>query len=182
MTSLLPLPKTVTASPIAEFFRQSHGDWHSLRRYYLLPDGKIQNVASFITIHFLERGSNPLRHLAQLHDLNETAMYCGAEIIWRSLDADSEQERSAGSTIIGARGATLYRDRGFATPKPVISQFYFSDPKTLCLQTEYNGSTFEEELKLVGQDYRTRQTIVSRAGKQQMITQYMEMRIQPASN
>lgn len=180
MTSLLPLPTTAKSSPIAEFFRRSHGDWHSLRRYYLLPEGKIQNVTSDITVHFLEQDSNPLRHLAQLHDLDETAMHCGVEITWRSLDADSGQERSTGSTIIGARGATLYRDRGFATPKPVISQFHFWEPTTLCLQTEYNGSTFEEELKLVGQDYRTRQTIVSRAGKQQMITQYMEMRIQAA--
>ncbi len=79
--------------------------------------------------------------------------------------------------MFGALGTILYRDRGFATPKPVTADFYFNDPKTLCLKTEYNDSIFEEELKLVGDRYRTRQTIISRAGEQQMIGQYLETRI-----
>jgi len=36
---------------------------------------------------------------------------------------------------------------------------------------------FEEELKLIGREYRTRQTIISCAGEQQMIGQYLEKRI-----
>jgi hypothetical protein len=36
---------------------------------------------------------------------------------------------------------------------------------------------FEEELKLIGENYRTRQTIISRAGEQQMIGQYLEKRL-----
>jgi hypothetical protein len=36
---------------------------------------------------------------------------------------------------------------------------------------------FEEEIKLIGEKYRTRQTIISRAGEQQMIGQYLEKRI-----
>ena len=74
-------------------------------------------------------------------------------------------------------GNILYRDRGFAISKPVTAQYYFSNPKTLCLRTEYNGSVFEEELKLIGSKYRTRQTIISRAGEQLMIGQYLENRI-----
>jgi hypothetical protein len=46
------------------------------------------------------------------------------------------------------------------------------------LRTEYQGSTFEEELKLIGKNYRTRQTIISRAGEQQMIGQYLEKRLE----
>ncbi len=79
--------------------------------------------------------------------------------------------------MFGVFGTTLYRDRGFATPKPVTAEFYFTNPETLCLKTEYQDSVFEEELKLVGHKYRTRQTIISRAGEQQMIGQYLEKRI-----
>jgi len=46
-------------------------------------------------------------------------------------------------------GDELYRDRGFATSKPVTAE-YFVNSQTMCLQTEYNGSVFEEELKLIG--------------------------------
>jgi hypothetical protein len=45
------------------------------------------------------------------------------------------------------------------------------------LRTEYNNSVFEEEIKLIGDKYRTRQSIVSRAGEQLMIGQYLEKRV-----
>ncbi|MFB2968148.1 phycobiliprotein lyase [Aerosakkonema sp. BLCC-F183] len=90
----------------------------------------------------------------------------------------TERKQSKGSTVFGALGKILYRDRGFATPKPVTAEYYFTNPKTLCLRTEYNGSVFEEELKLIGTNYRTRQSIISRAGEQLMIGQYLEKRIQ----
>lgn len=51
------------------------------------------------------------------------------------------------------------------------------DAKTMCLRTEYSGNVFEEEVKLIGNCYRTRQTIISRAGEEQMIGQYLETRI-----
>ncbi|MEL6454651.1 MAG: phycobiliprotein lyase, partial [Cyanobacteria bacterium J06623_5] len=71
----------------------------------------------------------------------------------------------------------MYRDRGFATPKPVTANFRFTDARTMILRTEYGGSAFEEELKLVGDSYRTRQTIISRAGEEIMIGQYLEKRV-----
>ncbi|MDB9379302.1 phycobiliprotein lyase, partial [Nodularia sphaerocarpa] len=88
------------------------------------------------------------------------------------------RKESQGSTLFGVLGNILYRDRGFATSKPVTAKYYFPNPKTLCLRTEYNGSVFEEELKLIGSKYRTRQTIISRAGEQLMIGQYLEKRIE----
>jgi hypothetical protein len=84
---------------------------------------------------------------------------------------------SKGRTLFGAKGNILYRDRGFATTDPVSAVVTFSNPDTMALRTEYNNSVFEEEVKLVGTRYRTRQTIISRAGEQQMIGQYLEKRI-----
>ncbi|MDI9637044.1 phycobiliprotein lyase [Geitlerinema splendidum] len=169
---------TADASLIAEFFQQSEGNWRSERRYYTLPDGEAKEMVSLISIRFLPQGSAELLHLAQLHHLSiETPLECGAYVSWESKDSVTQRKKSKGSTLFGALGEILYRDRGFATPKPVTASFFFTNPQTLCLRTEYNDSMFEEELKLVGSQYRTRQTIISRAGEQQMIGQYLETRI-----
>lgn len=178
MTSLLQLSQATAEPLIAQFFQQSAGNWRSERRYYTLPAGETKEVVSLISIRFLEQGCPELRHLARLHDLtDETIMTCGAEVLWNSEDSVTGRSQSEGSTLFGALGAILYRDRGFATSKPITADFYFTNPTTLCLRTEYKGSVFEEELKLIGQQYRTRQTIISRYGEQQMIGQYLEKRV-----
>jgi hypothetical protein len=177
VTSLLNLTQTTDASLIADFFQQSEGRWKSERRYYTLPEGETKEVVSIITIRFLVHSSPELRHLATLHGIDETLLTCGAKVLWDSHDSATGKPQSEGSTLFGAWGTKLYRDRGFATTKPVSADFYFSAPNTLCLRTEYKGSVFEEELKLIGQHYRTRQTIISRAGEQQMIGQYLEKRL-----
>ena len=183
MTSFLQITQTDGEHLIAEFFHQSQGSWRSERRYYTLPDGKTQEMVSFITIEFLEQGSEELRQLAHLHGLSdEVYLSCGAKVSWESTDSATNRKQSKGSTLFGVLGKTLYRDRGFATSKPVTAQYYFPNPKTLCLKTEYNGSVFEEELKLIGDNYRTRQSIISRAGEQLMIGQYLEKRIQSSDN
>lgn len=178
MTSFLRAPSTVDESLIASFFQRSAGEWRSERRYYTLPDGEAKEVVSQIKIRFLEQGCPELRQLAELHKMDDrSAMTCGAEVTWDSENSVSGRQESKGLTLFGALGSILYRDRGFATPKPVTADFYFTNSDTLCLRTEYKGSVFEEELKLVGQHYRTRQTIISRAGEQQMIGQYLEKRL-----
>lgn len=178
MTISLQFPQATDNALIARFFERSAGQWRSERRYYTLPDGETKEMVSLITIQFLPQGCEKLRHLAQLHQMeDETAMTCGAEVSWDSSDSVSGRRKSRGSTLFGALGDILYRDRGFATTDPVTADFYFTSPDVLCLRTEYKGSVFEEELKLVGQQYRTRQTIISRAGEQVMIGQYLEKRI-----
>ncbi len=164
---------------VIEYFQRSEGQWHSERRYYTLPEGDTQEIVTHITIKFLEQGSPELIELAQLHKLNnpETVMICGSHVSWLSQDSVLGKKQSQGSTVFGVKGSSLYRDRGFATSNPIIAEYYLSDSNTLCLRTEYNGSVFEEEIKQIGHKYRTRQTIISRAGEQKMIGQYLEKRI-----
>jgi len=160
------------------FFRKSAGNWHSNRRYYTLNNGEAQEVVSFLTLRFLEQGCAELVHLAQLHELDDkTALKFGAESTWESHYSGPSNKESKGSTVFGVLGTGLYRDRGFATSKPIIAQFSMPDAKTMRLHTDYSGSAFEEELKLIGDQHRTRQTIISRAGKEIMIGQYLEKRL-----
>jgi hypothetical protein len=178
VTSQLRITQKVEESLIAAYFRKSVGRWRSERRYYTLPDGETKEVVSLITVRFLEQGCDELLGLQQLHGLpTEMSLSCGSLVSWNSSDSVTGRKQSEDSTVFGALGDTLYRDRGFATSKPITAQFYFPNPQTLCLRTEYKGSVFEEELKLIGENYRTRQTIISRAGEQKMIGQYLEKRL-----
>jgi hypothetical protein len=161
----------------AQFFRNSVGQWSSERRYYTLPEGKVQEMVSDIQIRYLESDCPELAQLAQLHGLGTTAFTCGAEVSWNSQNSILGKQMSEGKTLFGILDGVMYRDRGFATPKPVTATLSFTNPDTMCLRTEYNGSVFEEEIRMIGSKYRTRQTVISRAGEQQMIGQYLEKRV-----
>jgi CpeS-like protein len=171
-----------TVSPhdglVAEYFQQSEGAWHSQRRYYTLKDGETQEVVSHLTVIFLPQGSPELIELAQMHELADVdSLTSGALTTWESNYIGPSPKTLSGSTLFGVVGDLLYRDRGFSTSKPVTARFQMRDSKTMCLKTEYSGSSFEEEIKLIGTNYRTRQTIISRLGEEQMIGQYLETRI-----
>lgn len=158
------------------FFKESVGSWKSRRRYYTLASGDTQEVVSDLTVHFLEGDSPELVELGDRHELS-VPMICGAKVTWESNYISPTRKPSIGSTTFGIRGDVMYRDRGFATPKPVTAKYRFVGERGMILRTEYNGSSFEEELKLVGSLYRTRQTVISRAGEEIMIGQYLETRV-----
>ena len=162
-----------------DFFRKSEGDWNSQRRYYSLnKDVEPQEVTSQLQITFLDKGAAELIELAKSHELEDTcALACGTKVVWESNYTNQNRKPVTGSTVFGIQGNILYRDRGFATPKPIIAICDFANADTMSLRTEYNSNVFEEEIKLVGTQYRTRQTIISRAGQEITIGQYLEKRI-----
>ena len=168
----------ILAEPlITAFFQDCVGDWHSERRYCQLQSGHVEEVASEISITFLEAGCDTLRHLETLHGLEEkSSLICGTQVTWESSYTGTHKKPVSGSTVFGVRGSVLYRDRGFATSQPVKANFTFRDGRTMVLKTIYGGSSFEEEIKLIGDRTRTRQTIISRAGAEIMIGQYLETR------
>lgn len=172
------LAPATPAALASQFFRESEGDWHSQRRYYTLESGETQEVTSLLTVRFIEAGSPELLQLAAMHELAPTEPFvCGSQVTWESTYIGTTKKPLTGSTVFGVRGSLLYRDRGFATSKPVTAEFHFTNPRTMCLHTEYNNSSFDEELKLIGTQYRTRQTIIVRAGQEQAIGQYLERRL-----
>ncbi|MEL7524029.1 MAG: phycobiliprotein lyase, partial [Cyanobacteria bacterium J06553_1] len=162
-----------------DFFHKSEGNWNSQRRYYSLnQDVEPQEVESELEITFLAQGASELIELAQSHQLeNLSSLVCGTKVSWTSNYTNQNRKPVVGSTVFGIQGNIIYRDRGFATPKPVIAVCSFANAETMSLRTEYNSNVFEEEIKLVGSKYRTRQTIISRAGEEITIGQYLEQRI-----
>ncbi|MEL6353463.1 MAG: phycobiliprotein lyase [Cyanobacteria bacterium J06627_28] len=176
-------PSELTASEligleerVIAFFQHSEGNWQSRRRYYTLANDETQEVVSDISIQFLEPDHAELVDLGVRHELT-VPMICGAKVTWESTYLSPSRKPSIGSTVFGIRGNIMYRDRGFATPKPVTALYKFKGDRTMTLRTEYGGSSFEEELKLIGENYRTRQTIISRSGEEIMVGQYLEKRV-----
>ncbi len=162
---------------VEDFFRQTAGRWKSERRYYTLKQEEPQEVVSYLDIEFLEPGCELLADLQQRHEL-DTPLRCGTRISWDSRYIRPEIAKPVrGSTVFGVLGETLYRDRGFATPNPVTARYSFVEPQTFRLHTEYDGAAFQEEIKLINAQYRTRQTIISRNDEAQMIIQYLEKRL-----
>ena len=162
-----------------DFFHKSAGTWNSQRRYYTLnKDVEPQEVESILNISFLPQGAPELIELAASHELEDlSALVCGTKVTWESNYTNQNRKPITGSTVFGIKGNVLYRDRGFATPKPIIAICDFPNSETMNLRTEYNANVFEEEIKLVSDKYRTRQTIISRAGEEITIGQYLEKRI-----
>jgi hypothetical protein len=180
MTISTAIPSVSVDTVVADFFQRTAGQWHSERRYYTVSKDETQEVVSFLTVRAIAQNSPELVHLAELHHLDDPALFtCGAVSTWDSNYVGPRPKKSRGSTVFGVCGTSLYRDRGFSTTKPIVAQFSMRDANTLCLRTEYNGSVFEEEIKLIGTQYRTRQTIISSEGQEQMIGQYIEKRINP---
>ncbi|MEM9213929.1 MAG: phycobiliprotein lyase [Cyanobacteria bacterium P01_F01_bin.150] len=162
---------------VKAYFQKTAGDWRSQRRYYTLKSEEVQEVESILSIQFLDQGTLELQQLAEMHALEDLGqMTSGLSITWESNYIGPSARKMKGSTVFGVWQDNMYRDRGFATKKPVLAKFKLS-ADTMILRTEYGGSRFEEEIKMVGNSYRTRQTIISRAGEEQMIGQYLERRI-----
>lgn len=178
----IPLVETLDnkiESLAVEYFLRSEGKWKSQRRYYMLDrDTEPQEVESILTVEYLDRNSPELIELAMLHCLErQDKLVCGTKVTWASNYTNRNRKASNGETTFGISGNKMYRDRGFATTKPIIATYSFTNPDTLCLRTEYQGSLFEEEVKLVGTNYRTRQTVISRAQQEVTIGQYLETKI-----
>lgn len=178
MTLSVQTPTRSTETLAERFFRKTAGSWRSVRRYYTLETGEPQEVTSWISVDYLEPGCDRLLNLARRHELDdERAFVCGSYVTWESHYESASRKPNQGSTVFGVKGDRLYRDRGFATAKPVIADFGFTRPDTLWLRSAYNNAQFEEEIKLVGDKYRTRQTIISRDGEEVVIGQYLETRL-----
>lgn len=178
MTSI-SIAQLSTEALALEFLEQSEGTWKSQRRYYTLrQETEPLEVVTDIVIRHLEQGSPELVELARLHHLeDENAILGGNAVSWVSNYIKPTRQPLEGSTVFGIIGNVLYRDRGFATEEPVTAICAMPNPTTLTLRTEYGGSVFEEEIKMINQQYRTRQTIISRAGQEIMVTQYLEKRM-----
>lgn len=135
-----------------QFFRRTCGTWTSQRRYLFAPKLKPANMTTDFT---LSEGND------------------GKFIVdWKG--------QTEGQMILTLDGDTLHRSRDYFGDGANSSRIEVIDQDCIVMRTEYNGTRFREEVRLIEEDYyRLRQTVgySLRTGQLVLAGQYFETRI-----
>lgn len=140
----------------SEWFDRTVGKWSSNRRYIYLKNNKIENIDTVFIIR-----------------KNDDGMYT---LGWNS--AIQNKEVSEGLMHVAIVGDRLMRSCGYMTEKETVCHIKMIDQNTILLETEYDGMQFREEIRLLDDDTRLRQTVGMKNGKRFLVGQYYETRIE----
>jgi CpeS-like protein len=145
-------------STVKQWFERSAGEWISNRRYFYESSGKNQLVKSELKVE-LKPSEN-----------KEFAV----ELNW---DSTGDVE-SAGTMLceFDNEKNILYRNIGYMTSDPTYSEVTMIDDDTILFKTEYDGMTFREEIRLIGDNVRLRQTLGWKRNTVFLAGQYYEKR------
>lgn len=140
----------------SQWFYRTCGSWTSERRYLFAPKFKPVNMTTEFTISDTGRGG--------VYQVDWTGQTQGQMIL--TLDASQKLlERSRDYFDKGQDGHT--------------SRVTVIDADTICLHTEYDGTRFREEIRLIESDmFRLRQTVGYNLNNGQLVLagQYFESR------
>ncbi len=145
-------------STIRSWFVRSSGQWTSNRRYFYEASGRNQLVRSELSIEMrpsLERDF-------------------AVQLDWTS-SGDLESQGSMLCEYDQADGL-LYRNIGYMTEAPTVSRVSRVDADTLVFDTEYDGLKFREEIRLVEDNVRLRQTLGWKRNEIFLAGEYFERR------
>ena len=135
-----------------QFLRRTCGSWTSERRYLFAPKLKPVNMTTDFT---LSEGNN------------------GKFIVdW--------QGQTEGQMILTLDGDTLHRSRDYFGDGANSSKVEVIDKDCIVMRTEYDGTRFREEVRLIEEDmFRLRQTVgySLETGQLVLAGQYFERRL-----
>ena len=135
-----------------QFLRRTVGDWTSERRYLFAPKFKPVNMTTEFTIAEGNRGKFTVE--------------------WKG--------QTEGTMVLTLEGDTLHRSRDYFGDGANSSKIEVIDHDCIVLRTEYDGTRFREELRLIESDcFRLRQTVGYnlKTGQLVLAGQYMETRL-----
>jgi len=135
-----------------QFLRRTCGSWTSERRYLFAPKLKPVNMTTEFTISEGNRGK--------------------FVVDW--------QGQTEGQMILTLDGDTLHRSRDYFGDGANSSKIEVIDNDCIVMRTEYDGTRFREEVRLIEEDcYRLRQTVgySLETGQLVLAGQYFETRI-----
>lgn len=145
-------------SNVKDWFERSKGQWFSNRRYFYESSGKVQLVDSDFTVDVRESKDKEFT----------------VEIIW---DSKGDVE-SKGSMIceFDENKNLLYRNIGYMTKDPTFSFVSMIDDDTILFRTEYDDMVFREEIRMIDDNHRLRQTLGWKNNTVFLAGQYYERR------
>jgi len=135
-----------------QFLRRTCGSWTSERRYLFAPKLKPVNMTTEFTI---SEGNN------------------GKFVVdWKG--------QTEGQMILTLEGDTLHRSRDYFGDGANSSKIQVIDADCIVMRTEYDGTRFREEVRMIEEDcFRLRQTVgySLETGQLVLAGQYFETRI-----
>lgn len=145
-------------SKVFDWFKRSEGQWVSNRRYYYESSGKNQLVKSDLAVQLSESESKEFK----------------VKLIWDSTgDVSSQGEMLC---EFDSDSYILHRNIGYMTSDPTESHVTMLDEDTILFKTEYDGMVFREEIRLIDEDIRLRQTLGWKNNTVMLAGQYYEKR------
>lgn len=135
-----------------QWLRRTCGSWTSERRYLFAPKFKPVNMTTEFTIAEGNRGKFTVE--------------------W--------QGQTEGTMILTLEGDTLHRSRDYFGDGANSSKIEVIDKDCIVLRTEYDGTRFREEVRMIEEDcFRLRQTVGYNVETGQLVLagQYFETRL-----
>lgn len=145
-----------------EFMRRTEGKWVSQRRYLYPKTSSIENLSSDLVVRFEGEEGEEFRVI----------------LSWKTLAVETGKLVSEGEMLTEAKDGKLYRNVGYLSDEPTICEVEMVDADCVVLSTSYCNMNFREEIRLVGEDIRLRQTLGMRGVEVFMVGQYYETRVQ----
>jgi CpeS-like protein len=145
-------------STVKQWFERSAGEWISNRRYFYESSGKNQLVKSELKV---ELKPSEEREFA-------------VELNW-----DSKGDVESTGTMLcefDENKNILYRNIGYMTDEATYSEVTMIDNDTILFKTEYNDMIFREEIRLIDDNVRLRQTLGWKRNTVFLAGQYYEKR------
>ena len=150
-------------SPFTSWFDRCVGSWNSDRRY----------------LYFNDRGS--ITQLIKTRFVTTATGENKYEVAWSSdvvtPTGEIMAEASGGTMRLELHNDLLVRDIGYFSKKPTECRLELIDDDTVVFNTSYGGSNYREEIRLVGENIRLRQTVgFTDIGDLSIAGQYFETR------
>jgi hypothetical protein len=137
------------------------GSWSSQRRYLYPKKDLVKNLSSELSVEFVDKGGPDFQ----------------ANLAWKTRPLDSSEIVSEGEMLTESREGKLHRNVGYMTEDETVCEVHMVDPDCVVFTTEYCGMAFREEIRLIGEDIRLRQTLGTKEGETFLVGQYYETRI-----
>ncbi|EAW38086.1 phycobiliprotein lyase [Lyngbya sp. PCC 8106] len=169
-----------------QFFRQSAGQWQSLRTTHHLAFRQAEKGNSKINVEALDADDPKVIEICQMHDVDSAIAAGGAYVTWNGEMAwDKEDENHSGSTVFAIvpdldnpRKGRMLRERGYAEIVPVVGQFEMDEDDALILVTEYETMSSIERFWFASPNVRMRTSAVKRFGGFNTSTFCTEIRLE----
>lgn len=147
-------------NPVKKWFLRSSGSWNSNRRYWYAKTDKNQVLNSELNV--------------QVEDIGEENFK--VSLTWDSKEGDKGISEGEMLCEYDSDSSSLRRNIGYMTKNETVSKVTMVDSDTVLLETEYSGMKFREEIRLLGNDVRLRQTVGWKDGAIILVGQYFEQR------